>query len=249
MPNQFFAGGLTISTFSSEFDEWLQKFRERDKSNLDKDDLLMLSHVQNAFHKLQLVEWGLTPVYNENGFYQNLPLIEQQKAGMIPDSEPYQKADFQVLADRHILDFLALLHFDHTKTYLSDCFKKITRVEAGDVISTMKKDEHRRETEKRKKGGGKSHERKIRVLEHVASLAITYLRSHNPKPPGDSWTLSEINEGIAKDFKAFLKENPDLPQSEKVIKAPDDDSVDVSKSIESKLTELKKMGRLKPFIE
>lgn len=238
-----------MSTFSSEFDEWLKVFSERDKSNLDEYDKSILLRVQIALHKLQLVESGLSPVYNENGFYQSLPLIEQQKAGMTPDTEPYKKANFQVLANSHILDVLALLHFDHTKTYLSDCFKKITRVEAGDVISTMKKDEHRRETEKRKKGSVKSHERKTRVLEHIAHLAITYLNYQLPKPLGYSWTLSKINEGIADDFKVFLKENPDLPQSEKVINAPDEKDVDVSKSIESKLTELKKMGRLKPFIE
>ena len=234
-----------MSTFGSEFNEWLQKFIERDKSNLDEYDKSILLRLQTALHNLQLVEWGLAPVYNDNGFYQSLPLIEQQKAGMTPDTEPYQKADFQVLANRHILDFLALLHFDHTETYLSDCFKKITRVEAGDVISTMKKDEHRRETEKRKKGGGKSHERKIRVLEHVAHLAITYLNSHPPKP----WTLSKINDEISDDFIIFLRENPDLPQSKKILSAPNENSIDVSKSIGSKLTELKKMGKLRPFIE
>lgn len=232
-----------MSTFSSEFDEWLQEFRERDKSNLDKDDLFMLSHVQNALHKLQLVEWGLTPVYNENGFYQSLPLIEQQKAGMIPESEPYQKADFQVLADRHILDFLALLHFDHTKTYLSDCFKKITRVEAGDVISTMKKDEHRRETEKRKKGGQKSHDRKEFFKNHICDLANNYLEDISTNPLGASCPLKVVCSAIYDNVTKFLQEHPELPQSKRDFNHPNV-ALRLSRTITDTLSHLKKEGRL-----
>ena len=171
---------------------------------------------------------------------------------MGPDSTTDLKDDFQAQAGIHILRLTNILCLDYVYRYLSDRFKKITLVESGHVVNSMKKDENQRETKKRRNGGQKSRERMETVKNHIHNLAMAYMKANSPRRLAASFTMIEINEAIHGDVINFFEENPELPQSKKLLLNPDNspkDDPDATRAIADKLSLLRKEGRLRPFFE
>lgn len=138
-----------MNTFASDIHALLQRLVSEETPNLSKYDKDLLSHLEVALYNLLVAENGLESVYKVR-FEDSGHLLKQQIAGMGPGSVTDLKADFQVLAPRFILNHLNILRLDNVKRYLSDRFNKITLVESGHVVNSMRKDENQRETKKRK---------------------------------------------------------------------------------------------------
>lgn len=240
-----------MNTFASDIHALLQRLVSEETPNLNENDKALLIHLEVALYNLLEAEHGLEPIYKVS-FKDRGHLLQRQNAGMGPDSITDLKADYQVLAGGQILNFLNILYLDNVKRYLSDRFNKITLVESGHVVNSMRKDENQRETKKRKNGGQKSHERMETVKNHIHNLAMAFLEAHSPRPSDASFTLKEVNTAIHEDVINFFKENPELPQSKKILLNPDNspkDGPDATRAIEDKLRLLRKEGRLSPFFE
>ncbi|MGT8858993.1 hypothetical protein [Enterobacter sp. 186315] len=240
-----------MNTFASDIHALLQRLVSEETPNLNENDKALLIHLEVALYNLLEAEHGLEPIYKVS-FKDRGHLLQRQNAGMGPDSITDLKADYQVLAGGQILNFLNILYLDNVKRYLSDRFNKITLVESGHVVNSMRKDESQRETKKRKNGGQKSHERMETVKNHIHNLAMAFLEAHSPRPSDASFTLKEVNTAIHEDVINFFKENPELPQSKKILLNPDNspkDGPDATRAIEDKLRLLRKEGRLSPFFE
>lgn len=240
-----------MNTFASDIHALLQRLVSEETPNLSKYDKDLLSNLKVALYNLLEAENGLEPVYKVR-FEDSGHLLKQQIAGMGPDSTTDLKADYQILAGGQILNFLNILYLDNVKRYLSDRFNKIALVESGHVVNGMRKDDNQRETKKRKNGGQKSHERMETVKNHIHNHAMAFLEVHSPRPSDASFTLKEVNAAIHEDVINFFKENPELPQSKKILLNPDNspkDGPDATRAIEDKLRLLRKEGRLRPFFE
>ncbi|HFK5718039.1 TPA: hypothetical protein ACG0MD_004262 [Enterobacter roggenkampii] len=240
-----------MNTFASEIHALLQRLVSEETPNLSKYDKDLLSHLEVALYNLLVAENGLESVYKVR-FEDSGHLLKQQNAGMGPDSTTDLKDDFQAQAGIHILRLTNILCLDYVHRYLSDRFKKITLVESGHVVNSMRKDENQRETKKRKNGGQKSHQRMVLVKNHILSLTMAFLNNQPPKPSGTSYTLKEINTAIHNDVINFFKEHPDLPQSKKILLNSDNTpklEPDATDAITNKLSSLKKEGLLRPFFE
>lgn len=240
-----------MNSFASDIHALLQRLVSEEDPNLSENDKCLLSHLKVALYNLLEAENELEPVYKVS-FKDSGHLLKQQNAGMGPDSTTDLKADYQILAGGQILNFLNILYLNNVKHYLSDRFKKITLVESGYVVNNMRKDENRRETNKRRNGGQKSHQRMVLVKNHILSLTMAFLNNQPPKPSGTSYTLKEINTAIHNDVINFFKEHPDFPQSKKILLNPDNTpklEPDATDAITNKLSSLKKEGLLRPFFE
>ncbi|WP_449548667.1 hypothetical protein [Lelliottia amnigena] len=240
-----------MKTFASDIHALLQRLVSEETPNLSKYDKDLLSHLEVALYNLLVAENGLESVYKVR-FEDSGHLLKQQNAGMGPDSTTDLKDDFQAQAGIHILRLTNILCLDYVYRHLSDRFKKITRVESGHVVNSMKKDENQRETKKRKNGGQKSRERMETFKNHIHNLAMAFLEAHSPRPSDASFTLKEVNAAIHEDVINFFKENNELPQSKKILLNPDNspnDGPDATRAIADKLSLLRKEGRLRPFFE
>lgn len=240
-----------MKTFASDIHALLQRLVSEETPNLSKYDKDLLSHLEVALYNLLEAENVLEPVYRVR-FEDSGHLLKQQIAEMGPSTVTDAKADFQVLAPGFILNHLNILRLDNVKRYLSDRFIKITRVESGHVVNNMREDESRRETKKRRNGGQKSRERMETVKNHIHNLAMAYMKANSPRRLAASFTLIEINEAIHGDVINFFKENPELPQSKKILLNPDNspkDDPDATRAIADKLSLLRKEGQLRPFFE
>lgn len=205
-----------MNTFASDIHALLQRLVSEETPNLNENDKALLIHLEVALYNLLEAEHGLEPIYKVS-FKDRGHLLQRQNAGMGPDSITDLKADYQVLAGGQILNFLNILYLDNVKRYLSDRFNKITLVESGHVVNSMRKDENQRETKKRKNGGQKSHERMETVKNHIHNLAMAFLEAHSPRPSDASFTLKEVNTAIHEDVINFFKENPELFVLDKLI--------------------------------
>ncbi|WP_333011219.1 hypothetical protein [Kluyvera sichuanensis] len=203
-----------MNTFASEIHALLQRLVSEETPNLNEYDKALLSHLEGALYSLLEAENGLDSIYKVS-FEDSGHLIMQQNAGMGPGSTTVSKADYQVRAAGNILNHLNILRLDNVKRYLSDRFNKITLVESGHVVNSMTKDEHQRETKKRKNGGQKSHERMEAVKNHIHKLAMAFLKAQCPRPLCAPVTLKEVNTAIYEDTINFFKENPELQQCDK----------------------------------
>ena len=240
-----------MKTFASDIHALLQRLVSEETPNISKYDKDLLSHLEVALYNLLEAENRLESVYKVR-FEDSDHLLKQQNAGMGPDSTTDLKADYQILAGGQILNFLNILYLDNVKRCLSDRFNKITLVESGHVVNSMRKDENQRETKKRKNGGQKSRERMETFKNHIHNLAMAFLEAHSPRPSDASFTLKEVNAAIHEDVVNFFKENNDLPQSKKILLNPDNspnDEPDATRAIADKLSLLRKEGRLRPFFE
>jgi hypothetical protein len=236
-----------MNSFASEIQQLLQRLAKDTNPSLSENDKVLLSLLDVALSNLLTAECGLESVYRVS-FQDSGHLLSQQDAGMGPDSPTDLSADFQVKASDLILNFLNILYLDNVKRYLKDRFTKITLVESGYVVNNMKKDERHRETKKRKRGGQKSHERMELVKAHIHELAMAVLNSTPQRLSASPWTLKEVNAAIHDDVINFFKAHPDLPQSKKVLSAPDTPP-DITRAITDKLSDLRKEGLLRPFFE
>ncbi|HCI6411297.1 TPA: hypothetical protein NPO92_000894 [Klebsiella quasipneumoniae subsp. quasipneumoniae] len=240
-----------MNTFASDIHAMLKRLVSEETPNLSENDKSLLSHLKVALYNLLEAENGLESVYKVR-FEDSGHLLNQQNAGMGPDSATDLKADYQILSGGQILNFLNILYLDNVKRYLSDRLNKITLVESGHVVNSMRKDESQRETKKRRNGGQRSRERMEKFKNHIHNLAMAFLEARSPRPSDASFTLKEVNAGIHEDVINFFKENPELPQSKKILLNPDNspkDGPDATRAIADKLSLLRKEGRLRPFFE
>ncbi|EPU0813198.1 hypothetical protein PU708_000013560 [Morganella morganii] len=231
-----------MSSFALDIHHLLERLINEETLNLSDYDKSLLSHLNFSLYHLQMAENGLKPVYNVS-FEDSGHLAIQENAGMDHNFTHSPMSNVRVCTNGHVLNSLGNLYFENTVRYLKDCFAKINLVESGLVIKNMKKDENRREMQKRKKGGKKSHERKEFFKNHICELANIYLKKMDSSQPSTSYSIKMICSEIYIDVKTFLQKNPDLPQSKRDFNHPDVVRL-LSRTISDTLSNLRKEGRL-----
>ncbi|HCI6729514.1 TPA: hypothetical protein NPP50_000616 [Klebsiella variicola subsp. variicola] len=112
-----------MNTFASDIHALLQRLVSEETPNLSENDKSLLSHLKVALYNLLEAENGLESVYKVR-FEDSGHLLNQQNAGMGPDSATDLKADYQILSGGQILNFLNILYLDNVKRYLSDRLNK-----------------------------------------------------------------------------------------------------------------------------